>query len=216
MGPHYLDRLFAPKSIAAFGASERPDAVGARVFRNLIQGNFAGPIYTVNPKYKTVQGRDCHPSIAAVGHPVDLAVIATPATTVPGIIHECGEHHVKAAIVLSAGLGEIRGEGAALQKTMLDGARRYGLRILGPNCLGLMRPEIGLNATFSNNSARLGSLALVSQSGALCTAILDWAASQQIGFSAIVSLGDAADVGFGDVLDLLRARSPDAQHLAVC
>jgi len=205
MNPHYLDRLFTPRAIAVFGASERPESVGARVFENLVNDGFAGPVYPVNPKHSELRGKPCYPSITAISEPVDLAVIATPAATVPQIIHDCGEHGVRAAIVLSAGFGEGEGVGASLQLAMLEEARRYKLRILGPNCLGLVRPSINMNATFSKNSAQPGSLALVSQSGALCTAILDWATAHKVGFSAVVSMGSAADVGFGDVLDYLAS-----------
>jgi len=212
MGPHYLDRLFTPEAIAVFGASDRPESVGARVLQNLRQGKFDGPIYPINPKHKKVQGLRCHPDLAHVGKPVDLAVIATPAPTVPGILHACGEHGVRAAIVLSAGFGEAQGDGSRLAKAMLEEARRYQIRILGPNCLGLIRPSRKLNATFSKNAAHPGPLALISQSGALCTAILDWAESHKVGFSAVVSLGDAADVDFGDLLDYL-ALDPETHSI---
>lgn len=203
MGAHYLDHLFSPRTIAVFGASERSDSVGGRVFENLLEGNFEGTLYAINPKHSEVQGRPCYPSLQAIGEPVELAVIATPASTVPDILHECGENGVRTAIVHSAGFGEVQGEGARLQKAMLEEAKRYNLRVLGPNCLGLMRPDHGMNATFSKNTAQPGSLALVSQSGALCAAILDWAEPRRIGFSAVVSLGAAADVEFGDILDYL-------------
>ena len=203
MGTHFLDRLFAPRSIAVFGASERADAVGGRVFDNLFNSGFSGPIYAINPKYKRLHGRPCYATITDVDNPVDLAVIATPAKTVAEIIHACGEHGVKSAIIISTGFGEGDDHGASLLKTTLEAARQYHMRILGPNCLGLIRPVIGMNATFSKNTAEPGRLALVSQSGALCTSILDWAAAHDVGFSAIVSLGNAADVDFGDVLDYL-------------
>ena len=204
MGPHYLDRLFAPRAIVVIGASEREGSVGRQMFENLRASGFGGPIYAVNPKHETVLGEVSHPNVGAVCKLVDLAVIATPAAAVPQLIRECGECHVRAAIVLSAGFSEGReGAGLQLEQAVLDAARQYGVRIVGPNCLGLMRPLIGLNATFSKNTALAGDLALVSQSGALCTAILDWATPHHIGFSAMVSLGDAADVDFGDVLDYL-------------
>ena len=203
MGPHYLDRLFAPNAVAVFGASERPGAIGTHVFRNIVDGGFAGPVYPVNPKHARVGGHTCYPDIAAAPTPVDLAVITTPAATVPGIIRECGDQGVRAVIVHSAGFTAETPGGAQLQKAMLEEARRYNLRILGPNCLGFIRPAARLNATFSRNAAAPGSLALVSQSGGLCTAILDWAEAHGIGFSAMVSLGGVADVDFGDVLDYL-------------
>ncbi|MBS1214221.1 MAG: acetyltransferase, partial [Proteobacteria bacterium] len=203
MGRHYLEHLFTPRSIAVFGASELPESVGGRVYRNLLASGFAGPVHPINPKYQAIDEHRCYHSIEQIAEKVDLAVIATPATTVPGIIRSCGEQHVKAAIILSAGFGELEGTGKALERSLLEEARHARIRILGPNCLGLMRPSIGLNATFSNNVAEAGSLALISQSGALCTAILDWAAAHQVGFSAMVSVGDTADVGFGDILDYL-------------
>lgn len=202
MGPHYLEHLFAPQAIAVFGASDKPDAVGARVYQNLLHGGFTGSIYPVNPKYKKLGKAKCYAGIGAIKALVDLAVIATPASTVPDILHQCGEHGVRAAIILSAGFTD-NGKPHPLQQAMLQAARQYGIRILGPNCLGLIRPSAGLNATFSNNIAQRGKLALISQSGALCTAILDWAANRNIGFSAVVSLGDAADVDFGSMLDYL-------------
>ncbi len=203
VGIHDLDRLFNLRSIAVFGASEQEGTVGALLFHNLLYEDFVGDIYAINPKYETVMNRPCYPSLDAVGRPVDLAIIATPARTVPGILDECGQHGVKAAVVLSAGFAEAGPEGVVLQESLLDATRRHDIRVLGPNCLGLMRPNIGLNATFSHGSARPGDLALLSQSGALCTAILDWAETRQVGFSAVVSLGAAADVDFGDLLDYL-------------
>ncbi len=203
MGQHYLNSLFTPRAVAVFGASKLPDSVGTRLFRNIIDAGFAGPVYPVNPKYKMLYRRPCHASIQAIGKPVDLAVIATPAPSVAEIIHECGEHGVRAAIILSAGFEDAQGDAAAYRKAVLAEARRYGIRILGPNCLGLIHPAIKLNATFSKNNALSGNLALISQSGALCTAILDWATARNIGFSAVVSLGNAADIDFGDVLDYL-------------
>jgi acetyltransferase len=203
MGPHYLNRLFRPRSIAVFGASERPDSVGTRVFANLLDAGFVGELFPVNPKHKRVQGRRCFTSLDKIGRNIDLAVIATPAKTVAGIIRECGEHGIKAAIILTAGFVEMGRKGEHLQREVTDTARRYDMRIIGPNCLGVMRPDIGLNATFSRSNAKPGNLALVSQSGALCTAILDWAEARGVGFSTVVSLGDAADIDFGDVLDYL-------------
>ena len=212
MRSHFLDHLFSPRSIVVFGASERPDSVGGRVFSNLLQSEFAGPLYPVNPKHKHVFQRDCYPNLDAIGKQVDLAIIATPAATVPGIVQLCGEQGVRAAIIISAGFSEGDGRGAALEKAVLETARRYRIRLLGPNCLGLIRPSANMNATFSKNAAARGHLALVSQSGALCTAILDWAATYDIGFSTLASLGDAADVDFGDILDYL-AQDPETHSI---
>lgn len=207
MGPHYLDRLISPKSIAIFGASTRPQSLGALLYENLLKSKFHGKLYPINPKHKKLKGNTCYPDIQSITAPVDLAVIATPAPTVPDIIHACGEHGVRAAIVISAGFSEGDGKGAVYERKMLEVAHQYHIRILGPNCLGLIRPKVGMNATFSKNAALPGQMAMVSQSGALCTAILDWAESRGIGFSAIASLGDAADVDFGDLLDYLAQDS---------
>ena len=175
MGPHFLDRLFAPRSIAVFGASDKEGSLGGRVLKNILAENFPGPVYPINPKHQNVAGRRCYGALHEVGAPVDLAVIATPAASVPEIVHACGEYGVHAAVIHSAGFAEAheRATGLELEKAILTEARRYGMRLLGPNCLGLIRPDAHLNATFSKNSARPGTLALVSQSGALCTAILD-------------------------------------------
>ena len=212
MGPHYLDRLFSPKSIAVFGASDRPNAVGTLVFENLIASGFHGKLYPINPKRETLKDMPCYPSIGAIAAPIDLAVICTPAKTVPDIIQACGEHGVRTAIVISAGFSEGDGKGAVLERRMLEIAHNYQLRLLGPNCLGLIRPKVGMNATFGKNDALPGSMALVSQSGALCTAILDWAETRGIGFSAIASLGDAANIDFGDILDYL-AQDPETKSI---
>ncbi len=203
MGPHQLDKLFAPKSIAVFGASEKPDGVGTRVFRNLIKAGFAGGLYPINPKHKKVQGHRCYKSLDEIDGQVDLAIVASPARTVVNIIRDCGEKGVAAAVVLTAGFREFGDKGKQLEQNLIDTARHYNIRLMGPNCLGLMRPSSGVDATFLDTPALDGRLALVSQSGALCTAILDWAQPHQLGFSTIVSLGNAADVDFGDVLDYL-------------
>ena len=203
MGPHLLESLFSPKSIAVFGASDKENGVGTQVFSNLIHAGFSGELYPINPKHKRVQGHKCYRSLAEVDAPVDLAVIAAPAKTVIDIIHDCGEQGVGAAVVLTAGFREAGENGKLLEQSLIDTARHYDIRLMGPNCLGLMRPGIGLDATFLDTPAPDGRLALVSQSGALCSAILDWAKPHQLGFSTIVSLGNAADIDFGDVLDYL-------------
>ncbi|MEJ2573662.1 MAG: bifunctional acetate--CoA ligase family protein/GNAT family N-acetyltransferase [Gammaproteobacteria bacterium] len=203
MGQHYLSPLFSPQSVAVIGASDRPGSVGGRLFANLLAGDYRGTLYAVNPNHQEVQGRPAFASIEQITKRIDLAVIATPAATVPDIIEACGKRGVRAAVIVSAGFGETGPRGASLQQELLESARRYGMRLIGPNCLGVMRPALGLNATFSNDGARPGKLALVSQSGALCTAILDWARPNAIGFSSVVSLGDSADVDFGEVLDFL-------------
>ena len=205
MRPHYLSALFAPKSVAMFGASETPDSVGQVVFKNLLDGGFDGDIYAINPKRETVQGQKAYPDLEEVGEDVDLAIVATPARTVPGIVEQCGEYGIKSMIILSAGFREVGEQGRALEEKVRDAARSHGIRFMGPNCLGLIRPSIGLNATFGNNNASEGGVALVSQSGALCTSILDWAENRDVGFSAVVSTGIAADIDFGDILDYLAS-----------
>ncbi|MCG8425828.1 MAG: CoA-binding protein, partial [Chromatiales bacterium] len=205
MGPHHLDPLFSPKNIAVFGASEKTDSVGYRIFRNLIQAKFKGGLFPINPEHKKVQGYKCYGKIADVDSNIDLAVIATPAKSVVGVVRQCGEAGVKAAVVLTAGFREIGPAGARLEQSLLETAQHYNLRLVGPNCLGIMRPSVGLDATFLETPAPAGGLALVSQSGALCTAILDWAKPHQLGFSTVVSLGNATDIDFGDVLDYLAA-----------
>ncbi len=205
MAQHYLRPLFEPQSVAVFGASDRADSVGSLVFKNMLEGGFAGPVYAINPKHSTVQGQPAYPSLEALNKTVELAVIATPAATVPGIIEACGIHGVHAAVILSAGFREVGAAGRKLEQAVVENARRYGMRFLGPNCLGVMRPGIGLNATFNNGGAQPGRLGLVSQSGALCTAILDWAAANSVGFSTVVSTGISADLDFGEILDYLVA-----------
>jgi acetyltransferase len=207
MSKHYLYQLFEARSVAIFGASSRPDSLGGLVLHNMLQDGFKGEIYPINPKYTELEGCPCYPDIAAVGRAVELAVIATPAATVPGIIEACGEHGVRAAVILSAGFREVGHEGERLEQRVVENARRYGLRFIGPNCLGIMRPATGLNVTFNHGAALDGRVALVSQSGALCTAVLDWAAPNGIGFSSVISTGIAADIDFGEVLDYLVADS---------
>ncbi|PLX36042.1 MAG: GNAT family N-acetyltransferase [Hyphomicrobiales bacterium] len=203
MGQHQLETLFFPKNIAVFGASEKKNGVGTRVFGNLIEAGFKGELFPINPKYKKVQNHKCYKSIAEVDGAVDLAVVAAPAPHVNGIIRECGEKGVKSAVVLTAGFREIGPQGEAMEKKLVDTARHYNINLMGPNCLGLMRPGVGLNATFLDIPAPDGKLAVVSQSGALCTAILDWAEPHGLGFSTIVSLGNAASIDFGGILDFL-------------
>lgn len=200
---HPLDALFAPRSVAVIGASERQGSVGRTVLWNLISNPFGGTVYPVNPKRSNVLGIRTWPSISAIPEPVDLAIIVTPAPTVPGVIRECAGAGVKGAIIISAGFKETGVEGALLEQEVLREARRGRMRIIGPNCLGLMRPTTSLNATFAGAMARPGNVAFISQSGALLTAILDWSQRETVGFSAFVSLGSMLDVGWGDLIDYL-------------
>jgi acetyltransferase len=202
----HLDRLFHPNSIAVVGASDRPNSVGAVVMRNLLAASFVGTVFPVNPKHKIVAGLASYAAVADLPIAPDLAVLCTPPDSVPAIIDALGRRGTRAAVVLTAGLARSRlPDGRSLQQAMLEAARPYLLRVLGPNCVGLLVPSIGLNASFAHTDALDGSIAFVSQSGALCTVVLDWAKSQGIGFSHFISLGDAADVDFGDVIDFLAA-----------
>ncbi|MGD9258663.1 MAG: acetate--CoA ligase family protein, partial [Gammaproteobacteria bacterium] len=198
-----IGKLFEPRSVAVIGASERKGSPGEAVLRNLLRARFKGRVYPINPKYEKLGRRRCYPDVRSVGKEIDLAVIVTPARAVPSVLDECGESGIDAAIVISAGFRETGEEGRALERAVVRVARRHGIRFLGPNCLGVMRPDLGLNATFSHCMARKGRIALVSQSGALCTAILDWARPRGIGFSCVISSGIAADVDFGEILDYL-------------
>ncbi len=200
-----LESLFAPSSVAVIGASDRAKSVGATVMRNLLAGGFQGPVLPVNPKHHAVAGVLCYGSIADLPVTPDLAVICTPPATVPGLIGELGARGTKGAVVLTAGLGNAASEDRTMAQAMLDAARPHLLRILGPNCVGLIVPSQSLNASFAPGSAKAGSIAFVSQSGALCTAVLDWATARGIGFSRFVSLGDSLDVDFGDVIDDLAS-----------
>jgi acetyltransferase len=205
---HTLQPLLAPTTVALVGASERAGSLGDIVYRNLaagLGGKRLARLYAVNPKHRRIHGAEAFAGLKRLPEPVDLAVIATPARTVPGILAEAGEAGIRAAVVLTSGFGEAGAEGRALQEKALAAAKRGGVRVLGPNCLGLMRTDTGLNATFARTPALPGRLALVSQSGAICGAILDWAASAELGFSSVVSLGAAVDIDFGEVLDYLVA-----------
>lgn len=203
MSQHYLEKLFSPSSIAVIGASERPNSVGMKVFKNLLQNNFEGELYAVNPKHNQVQGQPCYSSIKKIQKMIDLVIIATPAKTLPNIIVECGKKGIHTVLILSSGFSETGEKGKTLENSILNLAKQYKMRLMGPNCLGIMRPHIKMNATFDNNFAIPGKIALVSQSGALSAGILDWAMNKKIGFSTIASLGNNADINFADILDFL-------------
>lgn len=200
---HYLTPLLEPKSVGVIGASERESSLGNVLIRNMMDAGFKGRLFAINPKHEEVFGIPCHKSVEDVPHRLDLAVIAVRAEKIPAIIDSCGRAGVKAAIVLSAGFAEAGPRGALLERQVVEAARRHRIRLLGPNCLGIMRPELGLNATFAHASALKGSIGLISQSGALCAAILDWAKPNNVGFSAVVSLGSSSDIDFGEVLEYM-------------
>ncbi len=194
-----LEHALAPRSVALIGASAEKGSVGNVLTENLLAGGFAGQLYLINPHEKEIAGHPCFASVAALPEAPELAVIATPPKTVPGLVGELGAKGTRAVVAITAGLG------AELKQAMLDAARPYCLRIIGPNCLGIAVPGLGLNANFGLSRPRPGKLAFLSQSGALVTGILDWAEAQGIGFSYVVSMGDMADVDVGDLLDFLAA-----------
>jgi acetyltransferase len=199
----YIDQLFNPNAVAVFGVSERADSIGGMVYRNILAGDFKGHVYAINPKHEEVAGRPCYKDLDALDRHLDLALIAVPANQVVGVLDQCGNYGVQVAIVYSAGFGEQGDQGAALQERVVEAAQRTRIRLLGPNYPGVIRPEHGFNASVGHDMPRCGNVALVAQSGAICTAMTDWAEGRQFGLSAVVSMGAAADVDFGDVLDFL-------------
>jgi acetyltransferase len=203
MGQYNLDRIFKPRHVAVVGASEETGTIGNALMTNLIEGGFSGTLLPVNPKYKTVHGHSSFGSVSDLEMGVDLAVIATPIHTVPDIVRECVENKVGGAIVISAGGKEVGEKGREIEEKIRDTAYAGGLRVIGPNCLGVIRPGVNLNASFASEMPGVGNLAFVSQSGAICTAILDLAFKEHIGFSHFVSTGSMVDVDFGDIIDYL-------------
>jgi acetyltransferase len=212
MSVRNLDKLFKPRSVAVIGASPRPGSVGGVVARNLRRARFGGELMLVNPHHQTIDGLSVRPNVASLPHAPDLAVIVTPPETVPRLIGELGELGTRAAVVITAGFGELGEEGRSLHRATLEAAKPHLLRIVGPNCVGIMVPRLGLDATFSHLAAPAGDIAFLSQSGAMVTAMLDWAVPRRIGFSHVVSLGDMVDVDFGDMLDYL-ATDPDTRAI---
>ncbi|HEX7110882.1 MAG TPA: acetate--CoA ligase family protein, partial [Mizugakiibacter sp.] len=198
-----LSALLEPRAIAIVGASERDGAVGAAVYRNLVAAGYAGEVMPVNPRHAELFGRPCHPALDALPRPVDLAVVAVPAAAVEQVIGDCVRARIPAAAVLSGGFAEIDDDGRERQARVLRIAREGGVRLLGPNSFGVVRPHVGVNATFAVAQPQPGGLALVAQSGALCAALMDWAEGGRVGLSAVVALGAAADIGFGEVVDYL-------------
>jgi acetyltransferase len=197
-----LDKILNPKRVAVIGASNKAGGVGHTVLRNLITGGFSGVVYPVNPTSESVQGIQAYPNVAALPKTADLAVICTPATTVPDLVEQCGKAGILGIAILSAGFRETGKEGMKLEDRIRKTAEKFpGMRIVGPNSLGVIVPRIGLNASFAASMPRPGHLAFISQSGALCTSVLDWAEQQNIGFSYFVSIGNMLDVSFAHLID---------------
>ena len=201
MGIENLDKMFKPKSIAIIGATDKIGKTGYRIFRNLIGSGYNGVVYPVNPKKESIQGVAAYKSINDVPKVVDLAIIVTPANVVCDVVEECGKKGIKGILIISAGFKEIGKEGKKLEQKLLELKEKYGLRIVGPNCVGYSLPYLNLNATFASSMPDRGNIALFSQSGAICGAILDWAAAAKVGFSAFISVGSMLDVDFGDLID---------------
>jgi len=197
-----LDKIFAPRRVAVVGASDTPTSVGYTVLRNLVGSGFSGVVYPVNPKHESVQGIQAYRDIPSLPHPPDLAVVCTPAPTVPGLVRDCGEAGTRGVVIISAGFREAGEEGIQLEQQVLQEQKKYdGMRILGPNCLGIIVPGISLNASFAAATPGKGHVGFISQSGALCTSVLDWAIDQGIGFSYFVSVGNMLDVSMADLID---------------
>jgi len=209
-----LDAFFRPTSVAVVGATEKAGSVGRTLSWNLISSPFGGAVFPINPKRSSVLGVKAYPSLAAVPDPIDLVVVCTPAQTVPAVIDECATLGIRNVVVISAGFKETGPVGVELERQILQTARSARIRIVGPNCLGVMSPVSGLNATFAAGIARPGSVGFVSQSGALLTAVLDWSVRENVGFSAVVSLGSMLDVGWGDVITYL-GNDPNTKSIVV-
>ncbi len=208
-----LDSILLPKSVAVIGATENPGSVGRTIMWNLITNPFGGAVFPVNPKRSSILGVKAYPSIAAIPDPVDLAVIVTPAKTVPGLIGECIQKGIPGAIIISAGFKETGPEGVELERQILEQTRGK-MRIVGPNCLGVMMPRSGLNATFAGAMGLPGNVGFISQSGALCTSVLDWSFQQNVGFSAFISIGSMLDVNWGDLISYL-GDDPETESIVI-
>ncbi|MEN6493213.1 MAG: CoA-binding protein, partial [Thermoguttaceae bacterium] len=203
-----LDKIFAPHRVAVIGASDTPTSVGYTVLRNLIGSGFEGVVYPVNPKRESVQGIEAHPDVKSLPRAPDLAVICTPAASVPRLVRECGEVGTRGLVIISAGFREIGEEGRKLEQQVLDEKARFpGMRILGPNCLGIIVPGLALNASFGADTPAKGHIGFISQSGALCASVLDWAIDQGIGFSYFVSVGNMLDVSMADLIDYFGSQT---------
>ncbi len=202
MAVRNLEKIFRAQSVAIIGASQNESSLGHTVVRNVLGGGFEGDVFPVNPKYKTIDGLRCYARIADLPAPADMAIICTPAATVPAVVRECGEAGIMGLVIISAGFRESGTSGAELEEVVLREAAAFdGLRMIGPNCLGIMAPHNSLNASFASGSPSRGHVAFLSQSGAVCTAVLDWAKQEHIGFSYFVSVGNMLDVTVADLID---------------
>jgi len=213
MAKHYLDKLFQPSAIAVFGATTRENAIGMKVFKNLTEANASRKIFAINPKYKKIFQHRCFASLDDIPDTIDVAIITTPAKTIPNIIASCGKKGIENVIIFSSGFSETGEDGKAFEKHILNIAEGYHIRVFGPNCLGFMRPGNQLNATFSPAFPHSGKLALISQSGTFTTSVIDWSLDKKIGFSSIISLGNSADIDFADILDYLTTDSETSSIL---
>ncbi len=203
MAQYNLNRIFRPQHVAVVGASEKAGSIGNALMKNLVDGRFSGTVLPVNPKYQSIHGHACYRSVSALETGVDLAIIATPMQGVPDIVSECVKKKVGGAVIISAGGSEVGEQGRKIEEKIQGIAHDGGLRIVGPNCIGIIRPGVNLNASFASEMPNAGNMAFVSQSGAICTAILDMALKERIGFSHFVSIGSMLDVDFGDMIDFL-------------
>ncbi|MDA0235273.1 MAG: GNAT family N-acetyltransferase [Proteobacteria bacterium] len=195
-GSHALSTAFEPSSIAVIGASDAPGSVGRVIFRNLVEGGYRGTLYAVNPKYGSIQDHPCHRSVEDIGRPVDLAIIATPARMLHSVTAQCGRSGVRNAVIISA-------SGNALERRIVETARETRLRLIGPGSLGIARPGSGINAALTRIAVKPGEIALISQSGAMCSVVLDWALTNDVGFSSVISLGGTVDIDYGETLEYL-------------
>ncbi|MDP3980850.1 MAG: CoA-binding protein, partial [Chlamydiota bacterium] len=209
-----LRSIFSPKQVALIGATDKQGSVGRSILWNLIVNPFGGTIYPVNPKRNNVLGIKAYPDIKSIPEQVDLAIIVTPAQTVPGVIKQCVDAGVRSAIIISAGFKETGLEGKKLEQEILTHAKRGKMRIIGPNCLGVMMPGNNFNATFASKIAMPGNVGFISQSGALCTAVLDWSLKERVGFSAFISIGAMLDVSWGDLLYYL-GDDPETKSIVI-
>ena len=196
-----LDKIFNPRSVAIIGASDVEDSVGCLIVQNFVRLGYAGKSYFVNIRKPEIFGVKTYKSVEQISEPIDLAIIATPAKTVQEVMEECGRAHVKGVIIVSSGFKETGPEGKAMEKAILEIAKKYDIRVIGPNCIGVIRPRNNLNATFLDKMPKQGNITFLSQSGALGSAILDWAIHENIGLSNFVSVGSMLDVDFGDLID---------------